>query len=113
MSRQPRGDALRLADILTATCLIASYIAGGEKEFLESGKTRDAVIRQLEVIGEAAGNVSPPIRDSHPEVPWRAMRGFASFSKHEYWRLDIRRVWAAAVACERIGEAVAAIRATP
>jgi uncharacterized protein with HEPN domain len=110
MSRNPRGDALRLADILTATRTIATYISGGEEEFLSSSKTRDAVIRQLEVIGEAAGNVSTAVRGEHPEVPWRSMRGFASFSKHEYWRLDLRRVWAAAVECEQVGAAVAEIR---
>lgn len=98
MSHHLRGDALRLADILTAARLIAAYISGCEKDFLESSKTRDAVIRELEVIGEAAGNVSAPIRNFHPEIPWWAMGGFESFSKLESWRLDVRRFWAAAVA---------------
>lgn len=113
MTGSSRGDALRLADILTATRKIASYISEGESEFLSSAKTQDAVIRQLEVIGEAAGHISASIREAHPSVPWRAMRGFASFSKHEYWRLDVRRVWTAAIECERISEAVAEIRVAP
>lgn len=113
MTRHSRGDALRLADILAATRLIASYITDGEAEFLSSSKTRDAVIRQLEVIGEAAGHVSNSIKDAHPKVPWRSMRGFASLAKLEYWRLDVRRLWRAALECEKIGEAVAEIRADP
>ncbi|HUZ79097.1 MAG TPA: HepT-like ribonuclease domain-containing protein [Thermoplasmata archaeon] len=110
MTRHPRDDALRLSDIVAATRLIASYIVGGEEKFLGSTMAQDAVIRELEVIGEAAGNVSSRVQGSHPEVPWRAMRGFASFSKHEYWRVEPRRVWNAAVECESIGTAIARIR---
>jgi uncharacterized protein with HEPN domain len=101
---------MRLADILLGTKLIATYIEDGEQAFLESSKTQDAVIRQLEVIGEAAGSISQELRTSHPEVPWKSMRGFASFAKHEYWRLELRRIWNAAVECKLIGEAVASIR---
>jgi uncharacterized protein with HEPN domain len=111
MTRHPHGDALRLSDIVAATRRIASYIAGGEEEFFGSTMAQDAVLRQLEVIGEAAGNVSSRVQADHPEVPWRAMRGFASFSKHEYWRVEPRRVWNAAVECESIGTAVAQVRA--
>jgi uncharacterized protein with HEPN domain len=110
MSRAPRGDPLRLADILTACKLIASYIEDGRPDFFSSRKTQDAVIRQLEVMGEAAGNVSEGLRKAHPEVPWKAMRGFASFSKHEYWRLELERIWAAAVECDAIAAAVSLIR---
>jgi uncharacterized protein with HEPN domain len=110
MSRHPRGDSVRLADILTATKLIATYIADGRAEFQTSSKTQDAVIRQLEVMGEAAGNVSEGLRKIHPEVPWKAMRGFASFSKHEYSRLELDRIWEAAVECGSISTAVSKIR---
>lgn len=64
--------------------------------------TQDAVIRQLEVMGEAAGSISEELRVAHPEVPWRAMRGFASFAKHEYWRVNLRLVWKAAQQCTPI-----------
>jgi uncharacterized protein with HEPN domain len=110
MTHHPRDDALRLADILAATHLIAEYIVEGEAAFLDSTKTQDAVIRQLEIIGEAAGNVSSKLRDDHPEVPWKGMRGFASFSKHEYRKVQMRRVWNAAVECRSIGAAIAQIR---
>ncbi len=110
MSRHPRNDALRLSDIVAATRRIASYSAGGEEKFIGSTMAQDAVIRQLEVIGEAAGNVSSRVQRDHPEVPWRGMRGFASFSKHECWSVEPRRVWNAAVECGSIGMAIAQIR---
>jgi uncharacterized protein with HEPN domain len=110
MSRHPRSDALRLADIITATRLIASYIATGEEEFLRSTMAQDAVIRQLEVLGEAAGTISARLRAEHPRVPWKDMRGFASFSKHGYWKVEVRRVWNTALECAGIGKAVGQIR---
>ena len=110
MSRQPRGDAVRLGDIAAAARRIGEYAEGGIKPFLESTMAQDAVIRQLEVIGEAAGNVSEALRKSHPEVPWRAMRGFASFAKHEYWRIDLKLVWKATQDCKSIRSAVDRIR---
>jgi uncharacterized protein with HEPN domain len=67
------------------------------------------MVRQLEVIGEASGNVSPRPRSEHPEVPWKGMRGFASFAKHGYWRLEPRRLWSAVVECESTGTLAAKI----
>jgi uncharacterized protein with HEPN domain len=110
LSRQPRGDVVRLGDIAAAARRIGEYTEGGIQPFLESTMVQDAVIRQLEVIGEAAGNVSGELRKSHPEVPWRALRGFASFAKHEYWRVDLKLVWKAAQGCRSIRVAVDRIR---
>lgn len=97
MSRQPRGDAVPLADIAVATRRIAEYTRGGMAQFLGSTMAQDAVDRQLEVMGEAAGSVSERLPESHPEIPWRAMRGFTSFTKHEYWRVNLQLVWKAAL----------------
>lgn len=110
MSSHARDDRVRLADIVQAARTIEEYTSEGESKFLASKLIQDAVIRQLEVIGEAAGNVSGVLRLKHPEVPWRAMRGFASFAKHEYWRVSTRLVWQAAVECKTIRLAVGRIR---
>ncbi len=110
MTRARRDDRIRLADIQLAARQIGTYIADGEQPFLDSRMAQDAVIRQLEIIGEAAGHVSEGLRSEHPDVPWRAMRGFASFSKHEYWRVDVRQVWNAALECESIHAAIGRIR---
>jgi uncharacterized protein with HEPN domain len=110
LSRHPRDDTIRLADIDQAARMIEEYTADGEAKFLGSKMAQDAVIRQLEVIGEAAGNVSGELRSNHSEVPWRAMHGFASFAKHEYWRVNARLIWKAAIECKSIRLAVGRIR---
>lgn len=110
MKGRSREDEIRLADITGATRRIAAYIAGGHDQFLQSTMAQDAVIRQLEVMGEAAGSLSEALRTDHTEVPWRAMRGFASFAKHEYWRVNIELVWRAALACDAIRLSLEKIR---
>ncbi|MGI0055116.1 MAG: HepT-like ribonuclease domain-containing protein [Thermoplasmata archaeon] len=90
-----RGDAIRVADILRAASRIEEVLAAGYEAFSRSWLSQSAVIRELEVIGEAAGAASASLRKDHPEVEWTRMRGFASFAKHEYWRVDPSRVWKA------------------
>lgn len=88
-----RGDALRLSDILRSIGRIEEVLEEGFEPFSKSWLSQSAVVRELEVIGEAAGAVSLTLRKRHPEVAWSQMRGFSSFSKHEYWRVDPRRLW--------------------
>jgi len=111
MKSDARGDKLRLTDILRACGRIKTYAAEGKSEFLSSLKTQDAVVRNLEVIGGAAGKVSPSIRSANPGVPWAEMRGFSSYAKHEYWALDPERLWAATQDIPSIELAVSKIRA--
>ena len=65
----------------------------GKTRFLSDRMLQDAVLRRLEVLGEAAGHVSKETRDSYPAIPWKKMRGFTSLVKHEYWLVDLERVW--------------------
>jgi uncharacterized protein with HEPN domain len=90
-----RGDAARIADILRAISRVEEILHGGYESFASSWIIQSAVTRELEVIGEAAGAVSTLTRGEHPEVEWNQMRGFSSFAKHEYWRVDPKRLWAA------------------
>ncbi len=78
-----RGDALRLSDILRSIGRIEEVLEEGFEPFSKSWLSQSAVVRELEVIGEAAGAVSLTLRKRHPEVAWSQMRGFSSFSKHE------------------------------
>ena len=71
---------------------------------------RDATIRRLEVIGEAAGHVSEGVRRRYPEIPWRRMHGFSSFAKHEYWRLDLNQIWRILEELPTIDRALARVR---
>jgi uncharacterized protein with HEPN domain len=98
-----RSDTLRLADMLAAASGLETIRALGAERFLSDPIVRDAAIRRLEVLGEAAGAVSTGTRNRYPDVPWRRMRGLSSFAKHEYWRVDPAELW-------NVIEAVPAIR---
>jgi uncharacterized protein with HEPN domain len=65
----------------------------GKAAFLGDRKCQDAVVRNLEIIGEAAKNVSRALRAAHPEVPWRSMTGMRDKIAHEYFGVDLRIVW--------------------
>ena len=88
-----RGDPLRLGDILQSIERLEEVLALGYEHFQGSWLSQSATIRELEVIGEASGAISSYLRDKHPEISWKKMRGFSSFSKHEYWRIIPEEVW--------------------
>ncbi len=54
---------------------------------------QDAVIRNLEIIGEATKRLSWEIRENHPDIPWRKMAGLRDVLIHEYLRVDLEEVW--------------------
>ena len=73
---KPRRDLHFLIDILEAGEHIATYIEGLDYEdFLDSQLVQDAVMRNLQIIGEAVKRLSPETRVEHPDVPWREMAG--------------------------------------
>jgi len=90
-----RSDALRLSDIFQSIERLQEVLDAGFDAFSRSWMSQSAVIRELEVIGESAGEVSSTVRSRHPEVGWERMRGFSSFAKHEYWRVRPELVWEA------------------
>lgn len=94
MSRDPQ---LRLEDILEAGLCIESYIEGFDYEsFVEDRRTVDAVVRNLEIIGEAVKYLPEDMTGRFPEIPWRAIAGFRDILAHCYFRTDDAIVWDAA-----------------
>ena len=95
------GDVPRLSDylghILEAIERIGSYSAGlTESAFLESKLVQDAVVRNFEVIGEAARNIErryPEFLKAHPEVPWISAYEMRNALAHGYFRIDLAIVW--------------------
>jgi uncharacterized protein with HEPN domain len=80
MSRDPK---LRLQDIVEACEQIARYVEGYDyAKFAEDAKTRDAVIRQFEIVGEAVKGVPESLRALEPEIPWRLFTGFRDVLSH-------------------------------
>src|SRR5205814_5501090 len=90
MSRDPQY----LLDILEAAKLALTYIAGKTKEeFLEDTLCQDAIIRRLEIIGEAARRISQETRTILPGLTWNAMIGMRNIMIHEYDDVDLHIVW--------------------
>jgi uncharacterized protein with HEPN domain len=93
VSKDPR---VYLAHILERAGRIEEYIRDGEHAFRQDPKTQDAVIRNFEVIGEAAKRVPAEYRERYPKIPWLLMVGFRDVLIHAYEGVDLQRVWSIA-----------------
>ncbi len=92
-----RNVALYLKDILQNMRDAEEFIGGlSYDEFTADKKTLNAVVRSLEVIGEATKNVPSAIRQKHPAVPWRETAGMRDKVIHFYFGVDPETVWLAA-----------------
>jgi len=83
-----------LEDLLLAMTRIAEYIEGLTfKDFKRDYKTADAVIRNFEIIGEAARNIPPEIKEKYHEFPWDEMYLLINKVSHEYFGIDYEIIW--------------------
>lgn len=89
-----RTPDLLLEDILNSGEKILSYTNNLTfEQFLHDDKTMDAVIRNFEIIGEAANRLTDEFRDAHPLVDWHRIRGFRNRIVHDYMGIDYKIVW--------------------
>lgn len=88
-----KDDRLYLIHILECIQRIEAYTTAGRDEFSRDTKTQDAVIRNFEIIGEAAKRISAPTRDRAPGIPWRRIAGLRDILIHRYARVDLTEVW--------------------
>jgi uncharacterized protein with HEPN domain len=100
----PKRDLrLYMTDILEAIDKVKRYTAGLSYEAFEAAEmVIDAVVRNLEVIGEAARMASPDLRERYPAVDWVAIVGFRNIVIHEYFDVDPTIVWT--IATQRLAE---------
>jgi uncharacterized protein with HEPN domain len=83
-----------LNDILTAIAEIDDFTRGiNYEEFSTDKKTINAVIRSLEVLGEATKHIPAPFRKKHPDIPWSKMAGLRDVLIHDYMGVDLMTVW--------------------
>lgn len=89
-----RDFRLYLDDIVASARKALAYTHGLTlDQFLDGDLTRDAVVLNLQIIGEAAGHVPDDVRASHPEVEWRRIIGLRNVIAHGYFALNQETIW--------------------
>ena len=86
-------DRKRLEHILEAITAIEGYAVRSYEEFLADGKTQDAILYNLIIIGEAANQVSEEFQQAHPTIPWASMIGTCNIIVHGYDQVKLEIVW--------------------
>ena len=83
-----------LLDMILACRRILRYLEGVRADQFQGDEIlQDAVVKRLEIIGEAANQVSADLRNAHPDIPWRLIIGMRHRLVHEYFHVDQERVW--------------------
>ena len=89
-----RDTTLLLEDMLDSALKIRRYTGDLTFDsFIEDEKTIDAVVRNFEIIGEAANRIDPDYRTKNPEIEWKRIRGFRNRIVHDYFGIDYEIVW--------------------
>lgn len=88
-----KDDVVYLRHILECIDSIESYVPNGKQDFFSSKLIQDAVIRNLEVVGEATKRISQELRQQHLKLPWREMAGLRDVLIHNYFGVDNDIVW--------------------
>ncbi len=89
-----KDDKIYVEHILQSIDRILKYISRKDRDsFTADHLTQDAVVRQLEIIGEATKRISMTLRNNNPDVPWSEMAGMRDILIHDYIDVDLDIVW--------------------
>jgi len=89
-----RVQTLFLTDMLTSARKIIDYVGSkSRKDFAKNQMLADAVIRNLEIIGEASKKIPAGIKQKHPEIEWKKISGLRDILVHEYFGIDYDVLW--------------------
>lgn len=89
-----RNPRLLLQDITDSARKIEEYTKGFTyDDFLEDSKTIDAVVRNFEIIGEAANRMPEDFKERNPQIDWHRIRGFRNRIVHDYMGIDFSIIW--------------------
>jgi uncharacterized protein with HEPN domain len=86
-------ERARLLHAIEAVDAIQRYTADGREAFFTDSKTQDAVIRNIEVLGQAVKGISDDTRALEPAVPWRKIAGMRDVLIHEYFGVELGLIW--------------------
>jgi len=88
-----KDEQAYLLHAIEAIDAIQRYTVDGREAFFSDGKTQDAVIRNIEILGQAVKGISDDTRALEPGVPWRKIAGMRDKLIHEYFGVDLALVW--------------------
>lgn len=89
-----RNHKLYLDDILESINKIQEYLGDSLfEDLIRNGMKIDAIVRNLEIIGEASKNISQELRDKYPFVEWKKISDFRNILAHEYFKVDHEIMW--------------------
>ncbi len=89
-----RDIRVYIEDVLDSVAKIEQYTQViDEQDFLADTQVQDAVLRRLEIMGEAVKNIPPTFRDRYPDIPWKKIAGLRDVLIHEYFGVNMRRAW--------------------
>jgi uncharacterized protein with HEPN domain len=72
---------------------MVEYTEVDKYAFLNDRKTQDAVVRNIEIMGEAVKHLSPRFRTNHPDIPWKRIAGMRDVMIHDYFGVNLNLVW--------------------
>ncbi|MEK7536040.1 MAG: DUF86 domain-containing protein [Patescibacteria group bacterium] len=87
-------DSLYIEHILEAIANIEEFLRGiNHDKFISDKLIQSAIIRQIEIVGEATKNLSVELREQNKDVPWQDITGMRDMLIHEYFGVDLEEVW--------------------
>jgi uncharacterized protein with HEPN domain len=88
-----KDERVYLGHIRDALSDVEQYASVGREAFMADGMRQDAIIRKLEIIGEAVKQLSDGTRQRQPEIPWKQIAGMRDRLTHDYFGVDLLLVW--------------------
>ncbi|MGQ0556170.1 MAG: HepT-like ribonuclease domain-containing protein [Nitrospiraceae bacterium] len=88
-----KDDRIYLLHIRDAIQHILTYTTSGKDSFFADRKTQDAVIRNLEIIGEATKRLSASLKNANPDIAWKPIAGMRDKLVHDYFGVNLQLVW--------------------
>ncbi|HUW20575.1 MAG TPA: DUF86 domain-containing protein [Sedimentisphaerales bacterium] len=89
-----RDLRLYIEDMIDSIAKIEQYTSAiDEQDFLADTQVQDAVLRRLEIMGEAVKNIPQGVRDKYPQIPWKRIAGLRDVLIHAYFGVNVRRAW--------------------